>query len=67
MKTRRRPAFGGPLEAVTPAKAARLRRLAAAWLRRARGGQFAEVRIDVVGVLRPRRGRAVVEHLRGVG
>jgi hypothetical protein len=28
---------------------------------------FPAVRIDVVAVLRPRRGPALVEHLRGVG
>ena len=36
VKTRSSAAYGTPLEAVTAAKAARLRRLAARWLRRAR-------------------------------
>ena len=64
VKTRSGTAYGSPLEAITPAKAARLRALAARWLadRRVRPGA---VRIDVVGVLRPRGGPAVVEHVRG--
>jgi len=65
VKTRRSLAAGSPLEAVTPVKLDRLRRLAAAWL----AGQersFAEVRIDVVAVFLPQRGRAQVEHLRAV-
>ncbi len=65
VKTRTSTAYGLPAEAVTPAKAARLRRLGAAWLCSAdRSWQF--VRFDVVSVLRPRTGAAVVEHLRGV-
>lgn len=77
VKTRQGNAYGVPAEAVTRAKAARLRRLAGAWLSahpegrdsdeggwaaRPRGG----IRIDVIAVTRPRRGAAVVEHLRGV-
>ncbi|MGH8888599.1 MAG: YraN family protein [Acidothermaceae bacterium] len=81
VKTRRGVGFGTPLDAVTPVKAARLRRLAAHWLaeQRARAGEagtgepsgasgvtgFAEVRFDVVSVLRPASGPAIVEHLRG--
>jgi putative endonuclease len=71
VKTRRDVAFGTPLDAVTPAKAARLRRLAARWLaatREARavdGGGFADIRFDVVAVLLPRAGAPLVEHLRG--
>ena len=66
VKTRRGTGTGHPLEAVTPAKLARLRRLAAAWISAA-GVHPGEVRLDVVAVLRPPRGAAVVEHLRGVG
>ena len=66
VKTRRSGAAGHPLEAVTPAKVARLRRLAAAWIAAA-GVHPAEVRLDVVAVLRPPRGPALVEHLRAVG
>ena len=57
--------LGHPLEAVTARKAARLRRLAAAWIQDRRVHP-AEVRIDLVGVLRPARGAAGVEHVRGV-
>lgn len=65
VKTRRSGACGGPAEAVTPVKVARLRRLALAWL----GSQevyYPAVRIDVVAVTCPLRGAARVEHLRGV-
>ena len=65
VKTRTSTALGHPLEAVSARKAARLRRLAAAWISERRVHP-AEVRIDVVGVLRPRRGPADVAHLRGV-
>jgi putative endonuclease len=65
VKTRRSLSTGGPLDAVTPAKLARLRRLAAAWLAED-GRTFPEVRIDVVGVVLPSRGHAQVEHVRGV-
>lgn len=65
VKTRRSDAYGDPLEAVTPLKAARLRRLAARWLAE-RGVHPAAVRIDVVGVRRPERGAALVDHVRGV-
>ena len=65
VKTRRSLAFGSPVEAVTAAKAARLRRLARCWLtdHRSLVDTVADVRIDVVGVLRPRSGPAQVEHL----
>jgi putative endonuclease len=66
VKTRSSCDYGSPHEAVTPAKLARLRRLAARWLLdhevRAR-----EVRIDLVAVLRPRRGASVIDHVRGLG
>jgi putative endonuclease len=65
VKTRTGSAFGGPFEAVTPAKAARLRRLAAEWLA-AHDLAVPEVRVDVVGVHRSRFGAALVEHRRGV-
>lgn len=65
VKTRTGTGFGHPLEAVTARKAARLRRLAAAWTRE-RGVHLPDIRIDLVGVLRPRRGPAQVEHVRGV-
>jgi putative endonuclease len=73
VKTRRGVGFGTPLDAVTPAKAARLRRLASRWLadQRAEAGgvgdgvRYPEVRFDVVSVLRPLSGATSVEHLRG--
>jgi putative endonuclease len=65
VKTRRSVHAGGPAEAVTPAKLARLRRLAAVWLAQ-QEVSWAEIRIDVVTVLLPRAGSAQIEHLRGV-
>jgi putative endonuclease len=65
VKTRRSVTAGSPLEAVTPAKLNRLRRLAAAWLAD-QDRHFGQIRIDVIGVLRPPRGQAVIEHLKWV-
>lgn len=65
VKTRSSAARGEPLEGVTGAKADRLHNLAAAWMA-ARRVYPEQVRIDLVGVLRPRRGRSAVEHVRGV-
>jgi putative endonuclease len=66
VKTRSSLDFGSPHEAVTPAKLARLRRLAGCW-QAARGMPARDVRIDLVAVLRPRRGACVVEHVPGIG
>jgi putative endonuclease len=63
VKTRSSVRFGHPLEAITPAKAARLRRLAACWVREHRV-RPSEVRIDVVAVLLV-EGDAELEHVRG--
>lgn len=65
VKTRSGIGFGSPLEAVTPVKIARLRRLAARWLLE-RGVHPDSVRFDVVGVTKPRAGAAQVDHVRGV-
>ncbi|MCL3860237.1 YraN family protein [Actinotalea sp. K2] len=65
VKTRRGTGFGYPAEAVTAAKLARLRRLAAQWLD-AHDLHPRGVRIDVIAVVLPRQGSAQVEHLRGV-
>lgn len=52
VKTRSSTAFGTPAEAVTPAKQARIRRLAVEWLRAHGGhGGSADLRFDVVGVM----------------
>lgn len=65
VKTRSSVAWGSPHEAVTPAKLARLRRLAAAWLA-AHDVRVDDVRLDLVGVVRPARGPALVDHVRGL-
>ena len=58
VKTRTSAAFGAPVEAVTPAKQARLRRLAGCWLEAAGGsgsgagsGAGGDLRFDVASVL----------------
>lgn len=67
VKTRRDGAFQHPMAAVTEEKAERLRRLAACWLEWSGGPPPpGGVRIDLVGVVLPRRGAPVVEHARGV-
>lgn len=66
VKTRSSNAYGSPLEAVTAVKLQRLRRLGACWMRERRV-RAEDVRIDMVGVLRPRRGPATVEHVAGLG
>ncbi|MDP8953555.1 MAG: YraN family protein, partial [Actinomycetota bacterium] len=50
VKARSSLAFGSPLEAVTPRKCRRIRRLAAAWLDQA-GRGAPELRFDVAAVL----------------
>ncbi len=42
--------FGGAVTAVTPAKQAQIRALAASWLRRHRNGDDLRVRFDVVAI-----------------
>ena len=64
VKTRQGVEYGSPLEKVTSGKAERLRRLAARWMAE-RQVHPREVRIDIVGVVRSRRGPAQVEHVRG--
>jgi putative endonuclease len=64
VKTRSGLGFGSGLEAVTRAKAARVRRLGHRWLAE-HGHPGSGLRFDVLGVHRPRRGPATVEHLRG--
>ncbi len=66
VKTRREGLFEHPMAAVTPTKADRLRRLAECWLERHGGPPPGGVRIDLVGVVLPRRGAPLVEHAQGV-
>ncbi|MEU2226454.1 YraN family protein [Streptomyces sp. NPDC018347] len=66
VKTRRGGGYEHPMAAVTPEKAARLRRLAEHWIQAHGGAPPGGVRIDLVGVLLPRRGAPTVEHARGV-
>jgi putative endonuclease len=67
VKTRRGIGWGHPLEAVTPVKLARLRRLAGAWLE-AHPGTGRRVRIDVVGVVLGRTpADDAISHVRGAG
>jgi putative endonuclease len=65
VKTRRGNGYGSPAAAVTPAKQARLRRLAAAYLA-ASATPPCRVRFDVVAVSWPRGGAPAVDHLEGV-
>ncbi|MGH3945056.1 MAG: YraN family protein [Pseudonocardiaceae bacterium] len=64
VKTRSGTGYGEPSEGVTPAKAARIRRVTAAWLRTYRVG-WCEIRFDVLAVLCPQDGPVTVEHLQG--
>ncbi len=63
VKTRSSARFGHPLEAITSTKTARLRRLAACWIREHRVRPF-EIRIDVVGIILG-AGEPEIEHVRG--
>jgi putative endonuclease len=64
VKARSGTGYGEPAEGVTPAKAARIRRVAAEWLRAHRVG-WCEIRFDVLAVLCPPGGPVTIEHLRG--
>lgn len=50
VKARTSELFGSAAEAVTPAKQARLRRLAARWLAERSGPRAAQIRFDVVAI-----------------
>lgn len=65
VKTRSSAAYGSPLEAVTAAKASRLRRLGAQWIA-GHGVRPRDVRIDLVGVLHRPGGTVEVDHVAGV-
>ena len=66
VKTRSSLRYGTPHEAVTDIKVARLRRLATRWLEH-HGLAVRDIRIDLVGIVRPRRGASVLDHVRGIG
>ena len=67
VKTRSTTAFGAPVEAMTPAKVARIHRLALRWLDEHRESVgWRAMRFDVVSVVRLAPGGPTVEHLRGV-
>lgn len=66
VKARTSLRYGSPLEAVSRAKRARLRRLAVQWLN-AHGVRFDQVRIDVIGLVYDGTGGFSIEHIRGVG
>ena len=65
VKTRSSTTYGGPFEAITGHKAARLRRLAMHWLE-VHDVDPPSLRIDVVSVVVPARGAPVVERIAGV-
>lgn len=66
VKTRSSVRCGTPQEAVTDIKVARLRRLAVRWLAE-HAVRPLDVRIDMVAILRPRRGASFIDHVRGMG
>ena len=66
VKTRTSYLCGTPHEAITDAKLARLQRLGQAWMR-VHKVIAEDTRVDLVAVLRPAKGSAVVDHVRGIG
>jgi len=66
VKTRTSEVCGTPHEAITADKLARLRRLAARWVAD-HDVHPTDLRLDLVAVLRPRRGPSHVDHVRGLG
>lgn len=64
VKARSSTRFGSPAEAVTPAKARRIRLLACQWLAEHRPAGIGEMRFDVVGILQPPDGPPGLLHLR---
>ncbi len=65
VKTRTSLVAGTPHEAITDAKLARLKRLGERWAEE-RGIRPAGIRVDLVAVMRPRRGPAQVDHVAGL-
>lgn len=66
VKTRTSLDHGSPHEAITDAKLGRLQRLGSRWAE-AHQVRPSEIRVDLVAVLQPGKGRALVEHVRGLG
>jgi len=66
VKTRSGLRYGSPLEAVTPQKRQRLRRLAVNWVI-SHGVIFDDLRVDMVGILKAPDGEFTIEHIRGIG
>ncbi|CAN5530861.1 YraN family protein [soil metagenome] len=65
VKTRSSERYGHPLEAITPVKLARLRRLAGEWCVQ-HAGSGDRIRIDAVAIIAPAGGRVQIEHVRRV-
>ena len=65
VKTRTSLGAGTPHEAITDAKLARLKRLGERWAAE-RGVRPDGIRVDLVALLRPLRGPAVVDHVAGL-
>jgi putative endonuclease len=65
VKTRRSDRFGSAVQAITPAKAARLYRLGFAWCE-AHGRLRGDLRLDIVTVLAARHHAPVVTHYAGL-
>lgn len=65
VKTRSSTAFGTPHEAVTERKLARMRALAARWLR-VHEVRPLDIRLDMVCVVCPRQGPVEIDHVPGL-
>lgn len=65
VRTRRGDSFGTPLESITPRKAARMGRVAQAWLAHF-GPHCGPIRLDVIGWLFGDNGSVQLDHIKGV-
>ncbi|MCS7482609.1 YraN family protein [Umezawaea endophytica] len=65
VKSRSGVAFGGPLEAVTPEKLARVRKATQRWLMAYRVG-WVSIRYDAISVLWTPEGEVRLHHLKGL-
>lgn len=65
VKTRRGDGCGSPHQAVDPVRLERLHRLVWRWAEE-HDVRPEEVRVDLVAVLRPRRGASIVDHVEGL-